>query len=426
MADELDNDIMRPPDSSEDELEDPKVSKENKPPVQKAPSPVKRKREAAKPTRTSKRKKLEDKPDLESPSKPDVAAPKTSQQTEFDVFSQQSQKRRPGYGGRSKIRLEDDIPMQLPRPTKVAALQTEDVGPLERSPPKRRTTIDTGEDVGLFDPQDPQKLPRLATLLDEGELSLNSSASTTKTLDDNLLATPEPEDRDPDQAPFSSPLTSPETAKDEDSPIICPVCRKQVPRDRIPSGTKDPRRLNLKDQRTFCRQHSTLDAQLIWEERGYPQINWDELESVRIPKLMPHLRRVLNQKTTSYYMTEVESHVNEAKGHRKKINNYLIEGAFELCKAGYYGPRGTATVMRVIEKKMSKDMADMHNDKLVRAIGQGHFVAAVLVPEVTVRLVMEDIHTKIEREARTVIDESTEAGLLLNPDDDHIDDIDLE
>ena len=62
----------------------------------------------------------------------------------------------------------------------------------------------------------------------------------------------------------------------------------------------------------------------------------------------------------------------------------------------------------------------MLGDKLVRACGLGNYAAAVLVPELTLRLVMDDLETTDEVVARRVLDESTEIGLLLNPDNDSV------
>jgi len=52
----------------------------------------------------------------------------------------------------------------------------------------------------------------------------------------------------------------------------------------------------------------------------------------------------------------------------------------------------------------------------------GGYVSAVLVPELTLQLVMEDMQLKSgkEEEGRKVLADSTNIGVLLNPDDDHL------
>jgi hypothetical protein len=428
MATESQEDVMRPPESSDEELADPEPPTSNRQPVRDTSSTGKRKREPAKPTRTSQRKKLKDEPglDIEPPPKPAATAPRRSQQTEFDISSQPSQKRRPGYGNRPRMNFNEDIPMRMPQPTKRPDIDTKDIGMLQSSSAGNSKELDLKDDPGSYKVSEKSRsLLPLPTLDDETEPQVDSSASTSKTqFESILLDTPKKDNAHLEL--FGSPLTPPDIAKDEDTAaLMCPVCRKAVDKDQLPSGVTDLRRLLLKEQKAFCQQHSLSDAQKFWDDHNYPTIDWQQLETVRIPAYIPHLRKVLGRKTSSFYFTEIETNVNKAKGHRRKINDYLID-AFDLAKPGYYGPKVTGIIMRVIENTMSKDMANASTDKLVKAVGQGQFVACVLVPEVILKLVMEDLKTSDEAEARRVIDESTEAGTLLNPDDDHIDLSDIE
>lgn len=66
-----------------------------------------------------------------------------------------------------------------------------------------------------------------------------------------------------------------------------------------------------------------------------------------------------------------------------------------------------------ISPEMSKDLSKMLDDKVVRAYGIRSYFAALLASEWTMRLVMKGLRVKDEAEAR-------EIGLLLNPDDDHV------
>lgn len=60
-------------------------------------------------------------------------------------------------------------------------------------------------------------------------------------------------------------------------------------------------------------------------------------------------------------------------------------------------------------------------DKLVWRTGASAFVAAVLVPELTVMLVKDDMKLSDDDEARTVLRESNTVGDLLNKEeDDHV------
>ena len=63
---------------------------------------------------------------------------------------------------------------------------------------------------------------------------------------------------------------------------------------------------------------------------------------------------------------------------------------------------------------------ELKRDKAVRAAGVGGYVNAVLVPELAVRLVMEDMDLADEQRARDVLSESSNVGILLNADDENV------
>src|SRR5262249_2532417 len=83
---------------------------------------------------------------------------------------------------------------------------------------------------------------------------------------------------------------------------------------------------------------------------------------------------------------------------------------------GYYGPRGLRTMSEGIIRRFSTILRRRAvEDRLVSARGYMGYVQAVLVPELTVRLIMEDMKIGSE-DARRVLGESVGLGELLSED----------
>ncbi|EXJ74293.1 uncharacterized protein A1O5_02589 [Cladophialophora psammophila CBS 110553] len=205
------------------------------------------------------------------------------------------------------------------------------------------------------------------------------------------------------------------------SGICCPVCRKTV-RDSISLLVPDNlRTMPFQQQQKFCAQHRLADARGQWEERGYPKLDWEKLETFRIPKKTQELKRVISRQRSCYYLDELDAKIKAAKGNRRAIRNYLNEGLIDIAKPGYYGPKGARIMVHAITESLSKTLNKaLQSDSALRTAGVGAYVSAVLVPELTLQLVMEDMKLPTAKEGRKVLDESTDIGVLLNPDDDHV------
>lgn len=200
----------------------------------------------------------------------------------------------------------------------------------------------------------------------------------------------------------------------------CPLCHHIV---KLPTNSpqSNPTNLSLRKQQIFCTQHRLRDADTEWKQKGYPTIDWDILEKTRIPDHIPQLRQVLYRKHPSFYLDHLESKLKEARGNQSKIRSYLATDIVEVVKPGYYGPKGA----KVMGNRITTDMANhlkrsLKTDKTVRAVGVSGFVSAVLLPELLLRVVMEDMDITDEDEARELVSRSTEAGMLIWPDDDHV------
>jgi hypothetical protein len=201
----------------------------------------------------------------------------------------------------------------------------------------------------------------------------------------------------------------------------CPVCRKFVtdsPRLFVPENL---RKLSLQKQQEFCLDHQLSEARDSWEQNKYPEIQWDDLEHNRIPGKLSSLKKIISRQRSSFYLDELDHRIQEAKGNRRKIQAYLNQGVVDVAKPGYYGLKGSRIMVNAITESLTEALVDaLQTDSAIRHAGVGAYVSAVLVPELTLLLVMEDMHLEDPEKGRLVLDESSPVGLLLNPDDDHI------
>jgi hypothetical protein len=200
----------------------------------------------------------------------------------------------------------------------------------------------------------------------------------------------------------------------------CPLCHSKI--DQVHLETFNfGRRLNIRDQQRFCQEHKHRDAEKQRQEKEYPSIDWPSLTNNRIPKHIAVLSGILKRTLPSHYRDRLDAAMQEAKTRRKSLQRYLKDGVVDEAKHGYYGPKGARIMGHTITTHMSEALKqELKRDKVVRAAGVGGYVNAVLVPELAVRLVMEDMGLADEQRARDVLSESSNVGILLNADDENV------
>lgn len=85
---------------------------------------------------------------------------------------------------------------------------------------------------------------------------------------------------------------------------------------------------------------------------------------------------------------------------------------------GYYGPKGAHVMLEAIMGKMANRIREVGStDRLIAGGGVSAFVQSVLVPELGVRLVMEDLDCG-EEKAKRVVKETVEMGELVNDEEE--------
>ncbi|KAI0846789.1 RTC4-like domain-containing protein, partial [Daldinia vernicosa] len=187
----------------------------------------------------------------------------------------------------------------------------------------------------------------------------------------------------------------------------CPMCHEVVDPELLAKHS-DHGRMNIKKQAAFCRLHKRRAALDSGARKGYPKVNWERLDT-RLDTYHGLLKEILEGTRKSHYHEVLRENVEAGK------NRTLLKTDDSLTP-GYYGPHGlrvmTEYILRTLSSVIRKRAVE---DRLVSARGYTGYVQAVLVPELTVRLIMEDMDIA-EEKARDIMLESIDVGELLYED----------
>lgn len=185
----------------------------------------------------------------------------------------------------------------------------------------------------------------------------------------------------------------------------CPMCRELVDPELLEKHS-DRGRMNIRKQTAFCRMHKRRTALNSGNEKGYPKIDWGTIES-RLAKHESFMREILEGSRPSHYASLLKEKVESGK------NRTLLK-TDDSVTPGYYGPKGLRVMTDFIMRRLSSVIRKRAvEDRLISARSYTGYVQAVLMPELAVRLVMEDMDVG-EGEARDILRDSIEVGELLH------------
>jgi hypothetical protein len=203
-------------------------------------------------------------------------------------------------------------------------------------------------------------------------------------------------------SPFSaagSRSTSPPVSLEDP---VCPLCGEPVAADDLASF-RARSGLGFDAQMRFCALHKRRTAREAWEARRYPNIDWGGLEA-RMAGHADHLRAVLAGDAGNSHFRETL----RAQPRKAKEETSLLPG--------YYGMRGLRSMSEWIVGRLGGLLRERAvTDPQIAARGYTAFVHSVLVPELAVRLIMEDMRCGAAR-AQDILYESMAMGELLNED----------
>jgi hypothetical protein len=119
--------------------------------------------------------------------------------------------------------------------------------------------------------------------------------------------------------------------------IECPMCGGPVDAEFLEEFSVG-RKLKVRQQNQFCREHRKRSAELVWAEKGYPQIDWGSFHK-RVRRHFPALEQFMavGKESKSYFRNALDSNI-KSKGESR----LTMEGdSLEMISAGYYGSKGS-------------------------------------------------------------------------------------
>ncbi|KAK7755314.1 hypothetical protein SLS62_002821 [Diatrype stigma] len=185
----------------------------------------------------------------------------------------------------------------------------------------------------------------------------------------------------------------------------CPMCHDLVDPELLDKHS-DRGRMNIRKQTAFCMMHKRRTALNSGTARGYPVIDWSTIEG-RFARHENFLREILEGSHQSHYVSLLKEKVESGK------NRTLLK-TDDSVTPGYYGPKGLRVMTDFIMRRLSSVIRKRAvEDRLISARSYTGYVQAVLVPELAVRLVVEDMGVD-DKEARDILRDSIEVGELLH------------
>ncbi|KAF3046462.1 hypothetical protein E8E12_009693 [Didymella heteroderae] len=212
-----------------------------------------------------------------------------------------------------------------------------------------------------------------------------------------------------------------------DEGTACPICSEPVDQDYYWTFWKGLDK-TVKNQAAFCHTHKKATAQKEYLDEGYPaidgvpSIHWANLAD-RIKKHRMALYSILTNETPSQHRARYaplaltgkaaavpSKRTDLSPSKQQELETYALDS--NAVYPGYYGPRGRRLITEAVMSLLNTEIK-RSTDPVVMTSGPATFVQAVLVPEVAVRLIMEDLQCDQER-AEEVREATFEMGGLLN------------
>ncbi|QPH00335.1 hypothetical protein C2857_003781 [Epichloe festucae Fl1] len=186
---------------------------------------------------------------------------------------------------------------------------------------------------------------------------------------------------------------------------VCPWCGEEVDANLLHEFSKG-KRLNVRLQTKFCQKHKKKTAEEVWQQKDYPQVDWDGLD--RRFALHSDLLLTIINGSPSYFRTIHEKNIESGKARSMKKEGNM--------NPGYYGPRGFNIMCDYLVEEfgdlLKKKAVD---DKVIAGRGSAAFIQNVLVAELAVQMIMEDMRVS-EDEARIILEDSKALGELVHED----------
>ncbi|KAJ7574386.1 RTC4-like domain-containing protein [Mycena floridula] len=231
---------------------------------------------------------------------------------------------------------------------------------------------------------------------------------------------------------------------DIDPKTLCPYCDNALPKNPTPClkkmlasareiSSSHPRPTNPLGRKaplaafiSVCQRHQ-FESHLLpeAEEKGWPQvIDWTQVEG-RIKKMKRGLAELIQDhdgdeggpRQRCIFWDEIIADVKK-KGSNAASNIRNQFDTFEKTQPGYYGELGSVIILQTLYNLFPLDSL---NPAHVQPLNPSEFMQRILVPEVALRLIMEDQNlsgSKGHRDAVKILRDSATYGVAMFPEDE--------
>ncbi|ODA76566.1 hypothetical protein RJ55_07836 [Drechmeria coniospora] len=187
---------------------------------------------------------------------------------------------------------------------------------------------------------------------------------------------------------------------------VCPWCNEPVDRVLLAEFSKG-KRMNVRQQSRFCHKHRKQTAKTIWQERDYPNVDWDHLER-RFSEHRSSLLEIVNGKP-SHFRAVLAGKIASGQARSMKKEENL--------NPGYYGPRGFNLMCDYLVDEFGSLLKEKAvDDRVIAGRGSAAFIQSVLVAELAVHLIRDDMRVSDE-EARVILEESRALGEIVHEEE---------
>ncbi|KAF2790952.1 hypothetical protein K505DRAFT_327230 [Melanomma pulvis-pyrius CBS 109.77] len=203
----------------------------------------------------------------------------------------------------------------------------------------------------------------------------------------------------------------------------CALCEDSIDPEHYTSFWAGKEK-NVFLQTLFCKEHKKRKALEEYKKKGYPQIDWDAFPG-KVREYNSQLIAVLRDERPSHYR---DVHAQRlADREERTVRKLLDSDAIFESTTGYYGSRGKRAMMEAITTQLHAVIKEcVERDSVVAFNGFANFVQAVLVPELTVWMVMDELEVS-EAKAKEIVEESGALGEAVNEEvEDRVDVVESE
>lgn len=210
-----------------------------------------------------------------------------------------------------------------------------------------------------------------------------------------------------DPSQFDVPLLDTQQDPRSRKERTCKFCQKLLP----PTFAEEPP-IARRARFGYCQRHE--DASVLQEGHAqrYPStFDFTDIER-RILATIPEIRKLIKRPLESEFLTNLRQKISRRTAATPMIQITIVNET----QPGYYGPRGAELMTEIMMNKLGDYIGQRREllDTLKFCGGVIGYISSVLVPEVAVRLIMEDKNVEWA-EAKKIMKASVAYGNVKNP-----------